>query len=404
MLRLIITLILAAAVGVGAGMAQYRMTMQNLDERFADFRANPVAANAVDVEKAAVSKTEVTESAQMPKVEVVGGTTFDFGNMQQGASKQHTFVFRNIGKAPLKLQNQGSSCRCTIGTLKDSVLEPGQETGVTLDWKATGVLNQFSQTATIGTNDPEHSQVLLTVRGLVSRTVIIEPSTITLGDISVTEGAKQSAFIFGYGEDKLEVTNMRWENERSATLGSVEITPVDVDKETFPHHDKANGAARLDLVIKPGMALGPVDSKIIFDTNIKNIANLELTVTGKIVGDIQILGGSSYDVERNLYNFGTVNKAQGAVARLHISAQGPQRNDLKFEVAEVIPAESLQVTVGEPKRQNNRTLYPLTCTIPENAPAAMFPGTNSTNFGKVIIKTNHPSIPEVRLNLRLIVE
>ena len=80
------------------------------------------------------------------------------------------------------------------------------------------------------------------------------------------------------------------------------------------------------------------------------------------------------------------------------------QESLKLEVGEVVPKDSMIVTIGEPKQQTNRTLYPIICSIPENAPPAMFPGTNPNNFGKFTIKTNHPNIPEVRVHVRVIVE
>lgn len=99
------------------------------------------------------------------------------------------------------------------------MLNPGEETGVTLEWKATGVLDEFSQTATIGTTDPEHRQVLLSVKGIVARTVLIEPPTINLGDVSVAKGVARTAYVFGYGDVPMEVKNVSWGDEKSASHG-----------------------------------------------------------------------------------------------------------------------------------------------------------------------------------------
>lgn len=401
MIRLGVAIVVALMIGFVGGLAQYTLYYKNVDERLADFR--PVATPVVSTERSI--QPDVQPKSQLaPKVEVVGGTSHDFGTMQQGSSKSHAFTFRNIGKAPMKLEVAGSSCRCTIGKLADSVLEPGEETVVTLEWKATGVLDEFSQTATIATTDPEHRQVLLSVKGIVARTILIEPPAINLGEVSVSDGVARTAFVFGYGDVPLEIQNVKWSDDQSAEMVDIKITPMEIDKQRFAHHERANGAAQIDMVFKSGMPLGPINARMVLDTNIKNVSNVDLAVTGTVIGDIQILAGSSFEANRNILNIGTVERTKGSTSRLHLSAQGPHRDSLKLEVVEVVPKDSMLVTIGEPKQQLSRTLYPITCTVPENAPPAMFPGTSPSNFGKVVIKTSHPDIPELRVNLRIIVE
>ena len=403
MMRLMAVLIVACFIGAVGGTLQYFANYANSDERLANFRANASPVAAVAGEKDIVPETKSAPKGE-PRVEVVGGTSHDFGDMQQGGSKSHSFVFRNIGEGPLTLEVIGSSCRCTIGKLDDPTLEPGEETSVTLEWKATGVLNEFSQTATIRTSDPQHQTIVLSVRGNVARTVLVEPSDINFGEISVAEEHRRTCYVFGYAEEPLEVTGVTWGDQRTADKVKVNAMPTTVDKLRFPEHEKANGAAQVDVVIPAGRPMGPFESRVLLRTNVKNVSDVELAVTGTVVGDLQIIAGPSYESQHSILNLGKVDRRTGTTARLHLSVRGALQDSLKLEVGEIVPAESMNVTIGDPKQQTNRTLFPIICTIPENAPAAMYPGTNPSNFGKFIIKTNHPNIPEVRVNVRLIVE
>lgn len=416
MVRLIVVVAVAALVGYGLGTLQFTAGYGGVDERLADlsvYETQPegsAGSASSATNKNAAGKPKPADpivdepTGKAAKVQITGGTTHDFGTMQQGSKKTHTFMFKNIGTAPMNLELGPTSCRCTIGNLKDSKLQPGEETGVTLEWKATGVLDEFSQTATIITNDPDHRNVLLTVRGIVARTILIEPPVISLGDISVGENAQRTAYVFGYGEVPLEIKKVVWGDERTANMVDIQVTPVEVDLEKFPHHSRAKGAAKIDLTIKNGMILGPINSRLVVDTNIENVSNVDVSVTGTVVGDIQFLPNPSFEPERNVLEFETVPHGVGATRKLFLSVQGEHRDSFTLEVAEIVPAESVQVSIGEPTRQQNRTIYPITCTVPKEAPPAMFPGTSSKNFGKVVFKTNHPDIPQVKLNLRLIVE
>lgn len=402
MLRLGIAVVAAVLIGLAGGYAQYLANYGGVDERLASVVANATPVKSIEKTDKPVAKPETGVIA--PRVEVIGGTFHDFGNMQQGGTKTHTFRFRNIGTAPLELRVVGSSCRCTIGTLENSSLAPGEETGVTLKWEARGVLDEFSQTATIGTNDPEHSQVLLSVKGVVARIILVEPQSFNLGDVTVTTPVHRTAFAFGYAQQPLEISDVTWADSRTADKVKVSVQSVPLDKEKFPEHAAATGVAQIDLDIESGLPLGPIDTRINMKTNVKSVPNLDVAVTGKIVGDIQLIGGSSFDTARSLLDLGTVSRRDGTNSRLHLSVQGPERHSIKIELGDVIPKDSLNVTIGEAKEQNNRLLYPITVTVPENAPPALFPGSNSSNFGKIIIKSSHPSIPEIRIYLRLVIE
>lgn len=401
MVRLGIVLVVAVILGIAGGILQFRAGYSGVDERLASFRA---VSNAANGGEAAASAASAANERPEPRAEVVGGTIYDFGTMQQGSSKSHTFLFRNIGNAPLELKVGTTSCRCTLGSLADSSLKPGEETEVTLEWKATGVLDKFGQTATIVTNDPQHHEILLSVKGTVARTILVEPTEINLGELSVSSPIEQTAYVFAYTDEPLEISDAAWADSDSADKVHIEVTPMPIDKERFPNHQGASGAAQIDLKIAPGLPMGPLDTRITMHTNVKNVPTIDLPVTGKVIGDLQMIGGPSYDANNSVLNLGKVDRHEGTTARLHLSVQGPERQSIKLEVGEVVPKDSLIVTIGEPKEQSSRILYPIICTVPKDAPPASYPGTNSKNYGKVIIKTSHPNIPEFRLYVRLTVE
>lgn len=398
--RLGIVLAIAILVGVAGGFGQYHLYYGQVSENLADFRAVTTQISS----GSSSNKLPPVAAVGTPKVEVIGGAGHNFGTMQQGATKTHAFRFRNIGTAPLTLVVAGSSCRCTIGTLADSSLEPGEETDVKLEWVARGVLDEFGQTATIATNDPVHERILLSVNGRVLRTVMMVPQSLNLGDFSATSSYKGSIHVFGYADEPLEIPEVKWGDEKTA--GKVKLVRSDspVDLREFPEHAKATGAARIDIEIDSGFPLGKLDTRIVLQTNIKTVPSIDFSVGGNIVGDVQIMGSSAYDPVTNILTLGNVSRKTGLTSRLFLSVQGALRKEIKIELEKVIPEGTLMVTIEEPKEQLNRVLYPITLTIPENAEPAMFPGTSSKNFGKIYIKTSHPDIPVVPVHVKLIVE
>ena len=66
------------------------------------------------------------EPEGLGRVEVVGGNKFDFGVMRRNEEATHQFVVKNVGTGTLDLSVTGSTCKCTVGSLKKASLEPGE--------------------------------------------------------------------------------------------------------------------------------------------------------------------------------------------------------------------------------------------------------------------------------------
>ena len=102
-----------------------------------------------------------------PRAVVVNGERHDFGTMDRLAQGEHAFQIHNDGDAPLELQLGKTTCKCTLGELADSKLEPGQTTTVTLTWQVKTGEEMFEQNAEIITNDPHLNPILLIILGNV---------------------------------------------------------------------------------------------------------------------------------------------------------------------------------------------------------------------------------------------
>src|SRR5438045_6779062 len=82
-------------------------------------------------------------SVPQAKVVVEGGNTFNFGMMQLGQTRSHTFVLRNIGDAPLELKAGHPSCKCTVSEFSTDPVPPGETREVLITWTPPGVEEKF---------------------------------------------------------------------------------------------------------------------------------------------------------------------------------------------------------------------------------------------------------------------
>src|SRR6476620_4482600 len=121
-MRVLSTIVVAALIGVLAGGAV----------AYVEVRNDPDALDKLADERAA---NEKLGDKEVPRI-VVDQAHYDFGSMQRGTSKSHEFVIRNVGNAPLKIRNGGTTCKCTLSKVEDESIPPGGSTMVKLEWTA----------------------------------------------------------------------------------------------------------------------------------------------------------------------------------------------------------------------------------------------------------------------------
>src|SRR5262249_61910626 len=61
-----------------------------------------------------------------PKLEVVGGRSYQFGDMLLGSKGSHSWEFKNVGAGPLEVWLEETTCSCTVATLKSAEGGSGQ--------------------------------------------------------------------------------------------------------------------------------------------------------------------------------------------------------------------------------------------------------------------------------------
>ena len=98
--------------------------------------------------------------------------TIDYGKIVKGSEGERTFVFTNVGDAPLVIQSIKSSCGCTVPKKPEAPIMPGEkgEIKVSYDTKRIG---GFSKQITILSNATT-ARKIVKIKGLVSNVALLE--------------------------------------------------------------------------------------------------------------------------------------------------------------------------------------------------------------------------------------
>ncbi len=115
-------------------------------------------------------------AAAAPRV-AVSETSKDFGKVFEDKALAHTFVIKNEGNSPLKVEEVDPDCACTVANY-DGTIPPGGRGEITLTIKPFSVLRDFLKKTTVKFNDPARPELVLTVKGYVQPIIEIQPSHI----------------------------------------------------------------------------------------------------------------------------------------------------------------------------------------------------------------------------------
>jgi len=337
-----------------------------------------------------------------PKV-VVDKEVYEFGTMDSKAEKKHDFILRNTGKAPLKIEDAGTSCKCAISSFKTRIIGPGKSAKVTLKWNAKGYFGPFEQVAKIRTNDPDRPKVTLKVKGRVTTPLRASPPEVVFSRVSAGKAAQDKVQLFAYKSGELKITEIR--SQMPETAEFFEITAKRLSAEALGQEKDAQSGYELEVLVKPGLPLGRFQQTILVRTNLTEAPQIEIPIKGKVGSDITIVG-RDWDQNRQVLRLGVLAHGKETDRTLLLVIRGRYRRLIDFEVAEVFPSELVRAELGEETSISGGTAtrVPLRIHIPKQSGPANYLGSKQSPTGHIILNTNHPKVPEIKIPVSFAIE
>lgn len=331
----------------------------------------------------------ISESGPHP-VAVVDEDSHEFGKMIVGEMGDHTFIIRNEGEAPLTLEVQTTSCKCTVPSMADGAIPPGESTEVILDWEAKVPAEAYSQYARIWTNDPENEILTLQITGQVSPLIQVRPPfPWTIGTIKEDEPSVFTGMILS-GRETFTVSSI----ESTKDWLTAEIEPL--PPEQVEQFGMAFGSGYLVKgIVRPEMVIGQFRGTLTLETDLGDGETVSGSVVGARGGAFSIIGQNWQGSEMSV-RMGDVDGTEGKAVTLSLFAEKQEQPLELVSVQSVPDVVSISLKQDESFQTPVKEKYDLTFSIAPQARRGRFFGEERINL---TVMTNRDEMEELHLGV-----
>lgn len=356
-----------------------------------------VAADGTVVRRPKVtSVTHLRRQQQAPGPKAqLDSAVHDFGRMDPLTVREHVFVIRNVGDAPLELTEGPTTCKCTLASLGQRSVPPGGKAHVVVQWNS-GRDPVYAHSATIYTNDPLHKALQLSIQGTVATMFRAVPEQLVFSRVTPGDTPSATALVYSQLWDDMELEPI----EPSLDGMVVTISEVDtVEKDPL----QARSARRITVTLPADLPEGyfatplTIHGKPAGGTP-EQAADCELGIEGKVIRRLAVYG-PEIDVNGTI-DMGRIRQGNSGHVRLLMKLRDVERR-LPVKNVQATPS-FLQVWVEPYQTDSSKDLglYYLHVEVPKDAPTFRLP---PDRRGMIRIEFDHPRVAQLELPVDVIV-
>jgi hypothetical protein len=253
-----------------------------------------------------------------------------------------------------------TSCGCTAAQPTRSQLLPGEESAIAVSFDTRSDHGPATRTITVFTNDPDHQQLQLTMRGDVKVQVEARPSLVIFERIR--RGAEQSH----------QVTLIDEMPDRTLKVGAITHASPYIKVASQPIGGVKPGAL-ITITLLNRAPAGPISDLVKVDTS---RAPVEIPVSGTVLGDI--------NVNPPQVSFGIVPRHASALRFVRLTNSG----DHPVKVTGISTNNNSVVAGVEPVKAGRE--YKIAVQLMPNTPDGVL-------RGMLAIKTDDPHQQDVQV-------
>ncbi len=291
---------------------------------------------------------------------------FDFGELPQERIEKVTCTVRNAGSDVLLIRDITSTCGCTVASIPDSSLAPGESVPLAITFSTRHFSGEVTKLVTLVTNDPGSPKAVITLNAFVRAIVAVDPDELDFGMVARGATPSQTITLRSAAADAVELVEFVVPEQTFKTEVSKETTP----DSTF---------TRVKVSIRPDAPVGTFASTARLRTSVKGLPPISISLTGQIHG--------FFVADPGRLPLGQVRQGQERTGTIQLIAQ----REGHHRVLGVRSSDPRLECTIKPIEEGRR--YEIGVKLPSTAAPGRMDAT-------VLVETDDPDQPEVSVSVR----
>ncbi|MBI4547372.1 MAG: DUF1573 domain-containing protein [Ignavibacteriae bacterium] len=188
-------------------------------------------------------------AAAQPKLKVVGGTRFDFGELYESAPVKRLVTLKNIGSETLIISNIGASCGCTGTLMSNDHIAPNDSGILSITFNPGQFTGKVEKGVSFRSNDTAQKHVSINFTANIIRVLTFEPDYLFIRT-PLDSSRTDTLIVTNTSSQKLKILSVIPNSE----LFSVRITDTDLEPDeetmlisTFTPKTKGTVSGNIDI-------------------------------------------------------------------------------------------------------------------------------------------------------------
>jgi len=215
-----------------------------------------------------------------PRLQLPGGTKFDFGEVYTGTTVHRDLTLKNIGTDTLIISEISAACGCTGTMMSNDRIAAGDSGSLFISFNSKSFSGDIEKVVTLTTNDTSHGHVRITFTAKILKWLTLEPEYLVF-HASVDSAATEELSIVNTGTFAIRIL--------SAT-SSTDRLSVTLTRELI----HAGEEARMQCTLKPG-AEGLVNGTIAVKTDQPKMPSFAVRFFALVKSKSPRLGSSEHN-------------------------------------------------------------------------------------------------------------
>lgn len=201
-----------------------------------------------------------------PKLTIVGGTSFEFGDVYTDIPVKKIITLKNEGTDTLIISNVSSSCGCTAALMSNSHIPPGDSGLLSISFDGKKFSGIIRRTVSFESNDPQQQKNRISFSANVLKLLSIEPEYIMFNRVFLDSSSTQSLLIKNNSNETIKVVGIH---------PTTDIVTTKIEKKTL----KPNDSTYIECTIKP-TSTGSINGNINIETDHPKVQTVSVRFFG----------------------------------------------------------------------------------------------------------------------------